>query len=45
MAIIIGFFVLAILFFVVSFSVFESRRMAKHRKMKQAKSKMFKKGT
>lgn len=44
MAIIIGFVVLAILFFVVSFSFFESRNIARHRKMKQAKSKLFKKG-
>ncbi|MBF8792437.1 MULTISPECIES: hypothetical protein [Pseudomonas] len=45
MAILIGLVVLAILFFVLSFSLFETRRVAKHRKMKQAKSKVFKKGT
>ncbi|EKT4524145.1 hypothetical protein QEM13_003427 [Pseudomonas putida] len=45
MAILIGLVVLAILFFVLSFSLFESRRAARHRKMKQAKSKVFKKGT
>jgi|GEM_PF-5059531 len=44
MAIVIGFFVLLILFFVGSFSVYESRRAARHRKMQQAKAKMFKKG-
>ncbi len=45
MAILIGFVVLAILFFVVTFSFFESRRIARHRKLKQAKSKLFKKGS
>lgn len=45
MAILIGLVVLAILFFVVSFSFFESRRLARHRKMKQAKTKIFKKGS
>ena len=44
MAILIGFVVLAILFFAVSFSFFESQRIAKHRKMKRAKSEIFKKG-